>query len=106
MQRKGWESLPGLVRVHLLDRYYLPPDTTPPSMLSWLGLMKPPTPQKRVLAVLELHLRHKETDFQKLLEMTVRIRPGDDVSAANDPGWKPYCDRRYCELRAFLMGTT
>jgi serine/threonine-protein kinase len=97
------ESIPGLVRVHLLDRCYLPPEAPPPGLLSWLGLAPAPRVQPRVVAELELHLKHKETDFQRLLDITVRIRPGEDAEPY-DPKWRAYCDRLFCTLRGFLMG--
>jgi hypothetical protein len=97
------ESMPGLVRVQLLDRHYLPPDTPPPNLLSWLGLAQPPRPQTRVLAELTMQLKYKETDFQKLLDITVRIRPGPDGEPFS-PRWRAYSDRMFCSLRSYLMG--
>jgi hypothetical protein len=89
----------------LLDRYHLPPGTPNPGLLSWLGLAPAPRPQLRLLAEIELRLKHKETEFQKLLNITVRIRPGEDCDPCN-PQWRAYCDRLFCNLRGFLMGNT
>jgi hypothetical protein len=97
------ESVPGLVRVHLLDRYYVRPDAAGPGLLSWLGLVPPPPAQPRLLAELTLHLKHKVTDSRRLLNITVRIHPGKDAEP-DDPRWRTYCDRLFCNLRAFLMG--
>jgi len=97
------ESIPGLVRVHLLDRYSVTPETPAPGLLTWLGLVQAPRPQPRHLAILELHLKHKETDFKRMLDITVRIGPGADAEP-EDLGWRPYCDRLFCTLRGYLMG--
>jgi len=97
------ESVPGLVRVHLLDRYSVTPETPAPGLLTWLGLAQPPPPRPKHLATLELHLKNKETEFKRLLDITVRIRPGPDAEP-DDPRWRVYCDRLFCTLRSFLMG--
>jgi hypothetical protein len=97
------ESIPGLVRVHLLDRYSLRPESPAPGLLSWLGFSPSPHAQPLHVATLEMHLKNKETEFQKLLEVTVRIGPGPDAEP-DSPGWKPYCDKLFCTLRGFLMG--
>jgi hypothetical protein len=97
------ESVPGKVRVRLLDRYYVAPDAPTPGVLSWLGLAAAPRPEPRLLAELEMRLKHKETEFKRLLDITVRIRPGDGA-VPGDPDWHTFCDRTFCELRGYLMG--
>ena len=94
-------SVPGFMRLRLLDPYDLvsPPK---PRLLAWLGFVEPPPSQARVLAVLDLHLRNKETEFKKLLDITVEIRPGDDPPALDR--WRVYSNKLFCELRGFLMG--
>lgn len=98
------DSLPGLVRVHLLDPHEL---ANPPGqgVWSWLGLVEPPpAPPPRVLAVLELHMEHKEMEFKKLLKCTVRFLPGEGRAQALNYSWRRFCDKMFCELRGFLMG--
>ena len=97
------DSVPGLVRVHLLHRYYVVPETPGPSLLTWLGIAQQPRQRPKHLATLELHMRHKETEHNRLLDITVRIGPGPDAEP-DDPAWRPYCDRLFCTLRGFLMG--
>jgi hypothetical protein len=97
------ESVPGLVRVHLLDRYSVRPETPSPGLLTWLGIVHSPRPHPRHLAILEMHLKNKETEHKRLLDVTVRIGPGPDAEP-DDAGWRPYCDRLFCTLRGFLMG--
>jgi hypothetical protein len=97
------ESGPGLVRVHLLDRYYLPPDAPAPGLLMWLGVVQPPRPETRLLAELELQLRYKGDDVKRLLDIDARIRPGDGPFPGKAK-WRSYCDRLFCSLRGYLMG--
>jgi hypothetical protein len=97
------DSVPGLVRVHLLDRYSMAPETPSPSLLTWLGLVQPPCQGPKHLATLEMHMKHKDTEHNRLLDITVRIGPGPDTEP-DDPAWRPFCDRLFCSLRGFLMG--
>jgi hypothetical protein len=97
------ESVPGLVRVHLLDRFALRPESPAPGLLSWLGISPPASAHPLHVATLEMHLKNKDTEFQRLLDVTVRIGPGPDAEP-DSPGWKPYCDKLFCTLRGFLMG--
>src|SRR5262249_27219624 len=94
-------SIPGLMRVRLLDPHDL---VTParPGLLGWLGFVEQAPPRPRVLAVMDFHLQHKETTHQKRLAGTLKIRPGDDVLAP--ARWRAYCDKLFCDVRAFLMG--
>jgi hypothetical protein len=94
-------SIPGLMRVRLLDPYEAA--APKPGLLGWLGFVDQTQQQPaRVLAVLDFHMRHKETTHQKLLGITLEIRPGDNPPERGR--WRTYCDRLYCEVRGFLMG--
>lgn len=95
-------SEPGLVRVHLLDPLELLRPRGP-KLLSWMGLSDEPPPHVRILGILELFMQHKDTAFQKLLAMTIRVKPGDD-GIGDQLEWQRYSDRIFCELRGFLMG--
>ncbi len=97
-------SMPGLMRVRLVDPDDLaaPPR---PGLLAWLGLAEAPRPGPRVLAVVDFHMQHKETAFQKLLAITLTFYPGDVPADLAAGRWRAYCDRIYCEVRGFLMGT-
>ncbi len=96
-------SIPGLMRVRLLDPYEAAAAAAKPGLLGWLGFAEQPAQRPpRVLAVLDFHMRHKETRHQKLLSITLEIRPGDNPP---DRGrWRTYCDRLYCDVRGFFMG--
>ena len=94
-------SEPGLMRVQLLDPYDLvsPPK---PGLLAWLGFTESSRPAARVLAVLEFHMRLKETDFQQLVDITLEIRPGQDPPPLDR--WRAYCNKLFCEARGYFMG--
>jgi hypothetical protein len=97
-------SIPGLMRVQLLDPYDLIKPAKP-GLLGWLGLAED-QPPPRVLAVVDFQMQHKETPHKKLLEVTLVIRPGDEPPPPRSPRWRAYCDKLYCDIRAFLMGLT
>ena len=59
--------------------------------------------QPRVLALLELHMRHKTNGHQQLVNISVRLQPGNPAEA-HTPPWERYCERLFCDLRAFLIG--
>jgi hypothetical protein len=97
-------SEPGFMCVHLLDPYDLVRPARP-GLLAWLGFSEqsePPEPG--VLAIVEFHMTEKQTQFRKLLDITVRIRPGKDGLDPRSLRWRNYCDKLYCDVRAFLMG--
>ncbi len=94
-------SEPGLMRVQLLDPYEAV-NRPRPGLLAWLGFTNEPPPQGRVLAVLDFEMKHKETAHKKLLDITLRIRPGTE--APEPTRWRAYCDKLFCDVRAFLMG--
>jgi hypothetical protein len=94
--------VPGLVRVHLLN----PSDLVRPrgpAWFSWLGLSEPASTEVGIQAVIEMYMDHKETEFQKLLSMTIRFKRGSD-HCPDRLRWQHYCDRLFCELRGYLMG--
>jgi serine/threonine-protein kinase len=95
-------SAPGHIRLQMLDEQFLP-QNAPPKLLSWLGLVQQPPPAAtRVLAIIDLYLVSKPTQGRQMIGITVQLTPPPD----HDPGerWKPYCDRVFCELRAYLVG--
>jgi hypothetical protein len=96
-------SSPGLMRVRLVDPY---DGEQPPlqGMLSWLGLVEQPRRRRRVLALLELSMQVKETEFKKLIKMTVRFLPPEGGAQAHNQTWRRFCDKTFCELRGYLMG--
>jgi hypothetical protein len=94
-------SAPGLMRVQLLDPYDLV-NSPKPGLLAWLGFAEQTRSAARVLAVLEFHMRHKETDFQKLVAVTLEIRPGQDPPPLDR--WRAYCNKLFCEARGYFMG--
>jgi hypothetical protein len=97
------ESVPGYIRVNMLDQISLADRA--PKFLSWLGLVPQPAAGARVTAVMELNLVHKITATRQLVGITIRLTPpGASDNSETPPGWKSYCDRVFCELRAYLIG--
>jgi hypothetical protein len=95
-------SIPGLMRVRLLDPYDVAA-APKPGLLGWLGFVEhAQQPPVRVLAVLDFHMRHRETTHQKLLSITLEIRPGDNPPEPDR--WRAYCNRLYCDVRGYFMG--
>ncbi len=96
-------SAPGLMRVRMLDPYEVaePPK---PGLLAWLGFVES-APRARTLALLEFHMQHKDTEFQKRVAITLYIRPGDDEELPPLGRWRAYCNKLFCDVRGFLMGT-
>jgi hypothetical protein len=96
-------SAPGLLRVRLFDPYgeAAPPK---PGLLAWLGFAEHP-PRRRTLAVLEFHMQFKQTEFKQLLAITLHMHPGEGESPPSVGRWRAYCDKLYCDVRGFLMGT-
>jgi eukaryotic-like serine/threonine-protein kinase len=92
-------SIPGHIRVQMIDEQHL---VQGPKLLAWLGFVQPPPTVPRVLALIDLFLMHKPTQGRQMIGITVQLTPGSD----QDPGdrWQPYCDRIFCELRAYLVG--
>jgi hypothetical protein len=73
-----------------------------PKLLVWLGLVQSPPTVPRVLSIIDLYLINKPTQGRQMIGITVQLTPGPD----QDPGdrWHPYCDRVFCDLRAYLVG--
>lgn len=94
-------SEPGLIRVHLLD-LNPPPRPAGAAFLGWLGLVEQPPPAPRVLAILDMHMVHKPTPQRTLIGVAVQLTPGEFDA---DQHWLGYCDRVYCDLRAYLIGS-
>jgi hypothetical protein len=97
-------SVPGLVRVHLLDPLGRPQPRENSGLLTWLGLGEKTPSGPRVVSIVELYMEHKETEFQHLLAMTIRVKHGNEPSAGDKLNWQRYCDQIFCQLRGFLMG--
>jgi hypothetical protein len=95
-------SVPGLIRVHMLDQEALARPMLP-NLLGWLGFVEQPPPEPPIAAVMELQLAHKISDTRKLLGITVSMTPGPQARGAEH--WNTYCDRLFCDLRAFLIGS-
>jgi hypothetical protein len=96
------QSVPGHIRMHMTDQLATmrAPGAT---LLGWLGLMEQPPDSPKVLAVVDLYLVHKQELARQRICITVEMTPGP----GEDPGprWKPYCDRAFVELRAYMIGT-
>jgi hypothetical protein len=96
------ESVPGLIRVHLLDEVDLAQSGSASGLLGWLGLVEQPAAAPRVVAVMDLDLAHKADDSRPRLLVTVSLTPGPDQQPSLS--WTAYCERLFCELRGFLIG--
>jgi hypothetical protein len=95
-------SVPGLLRVHLMERFA----DRPSSDSGWtLRNLFKPSPEPRVLSVVELHLRTSEHEHQTRLRVDVHFYPGadPDLEEMEDRQWQAYCDKTFCELRGFLI---
>ncbi|HYT94465.1 MAG TPA: hypothetical protein VEL76_37465 [Gemmataceae bacterium] len=98
-------SEPGFMCIQLLDPYDL--GRTPrPGLFGWLGFADPSAaPEPSILAIVDFHMAEKQTQFRKLLAITLRIRPGPDGLDPRSLRWRKSCDKLFCDIRAFLMGT-
>jgi serine/threonine-protein kinase len=97
-------SVPGLLRVHLLEKK--PAAGNPDDLWSFLGLFQqPPSPEPRVLSVVELHMRTSDHANQTRLRVDIHFYPGNDpdLEEMEERAWQTYCDKTFCELRGFLM---
>lgn len=88
------ESVPGLIRVRLGDRFGLGSGT-----LSWLGLGR----RNSAGVNIELHLKQTDPGRTGQLHVTVILRPMH-ASIFEDPNWHKRCDKIMCNLRGYLMG--
>jgi hypothetical protein len=95
------QSVPGHVRLQMIDDQHEAPQA--PGILAWLGVVQQPATSQRVLAVVDLYLAHKNDPTRQRIGITVEMSPGE----GQDPGerWRPYCDRLFCELRGYMIGT-
>jgi hypothetical protein len=95
------ESVAGHIRLQMIDEQYLATARSP-GLLAWLGLVQERDFRERVLAVLQLDLVHKPAPGRHMIGISLQITPGP----CHNPGqrWNVYCDRLFCELRAFLVG--
>jgi serine/threonine-protein kinase len=87
------ESVPGRILVRLsplLD----------PRPLSWLGIGR-----KSGLIDMELLLNRGTAGNENLLHIRVSMRSAKGVVALS-PEWRARCDHVFCDLRAYLMGTS
>src|SRR5262249_30405471 len=94
-------SVPGHIRVQLLDEI-VAAQQPGPGLLSWLGLVQAAPGVSPVMAYMDLFLVFKPTQHKQLVSITLQIAPGPDQDAGER--WKPYCDRIFCDLRAYLIG--
>jgi hypothetical protein len=97
-------SLPGLLRVHLMER---PPERgKADGDWSVFDLFKQEPPREpRVLSVVELYLRTAEHANQTRLGVEIHFYPGNDpdLEEMEERDWQAYCDKTFCELRGFLI---
>jgi serine/threonine-protein kinase len=96
------ESVPGLIKVRIgsgRGRNMLTPTSSGP--LSWLGF------GRRSNGPIEMELRLQQIDplRENKLHISVLFRPADPASL-NNPVWRDRCSDIYCEVRAYLMGTS
>jgi serine/threonine-protein kinase len=91
------ESVPGLIRVRLGDRGTIYAE--PSKGLGWLGIGR-----KSGDIDMELQLQKTELDRDNL-HITVLMRSAN-ADPPTDPVWRTRCDQVFCDLRAYLMGTT
>jgi serine/threonine-protein kinase len=91
------ESVPGLIRVRLGGRGGAYAERSAP--LAWLGL------GRRSGAIdMELQLQKADLDRDNLhITVVMRSSNGDPPT---DPIWRTRCDQVFCDLRAYLMGTS
>jgi serine/threonine-protein kinase len=92
------ESVPGRIRVRLGGKgcVYAMPSR---GALSWIGLGR-----KGADIDMELRLHHAEQRDNQL-RITVLIKPAQgDLTA--DLSWRGLCNQIYCDLRAYLMGSS
>ncbi len=91
------ESVPGLIRVRLGGRGGAYAERAAP--MAWLGLGKRPG-----AIDMELQLQKAELERDNLhITVVMRSTTGDPPT---DPVWRARCDQVFCDLRAYLMGTT
>jgi hypothetical protein len=94
-------NVPGHFRVHILD----PQDLAQPArphLLSWLGFVDAAPKAPRVQAVMDVCMIHKTTPTRNLLNLTLRLSPGEDDAAPLR--WDAFCDRIFCEFRGYVIG--
>jgi serine/threonine-protein kinase len=91
------ESVPGLIRVRLGERGSA--YGAPSKPLSWFGIGRRPSGID-----IELRLEKPDPARDNLHIMVLMRSPSGE--APTDPNWRARCDRVYCDLRAYLMGTT
>jgi serine/threonine-protein kinase len=98
------ESVPGRIRVRLIEPGSTVTPPPPPRLLARLGLARKveASPPNRI--ELELHMEKKDDGPQSRLEITVLLRPEDGRRRAGDPTWQTRCDELHRELRAYLIG--
>jgi hypothetical protein len=99
---KVTENIPGFIRVQMTDLR----DSSlrqPPAILTWLGLMQAPPREPTVVAVMELCMVHHSTPTRQRVKLTVRLSPPDPESEPRR--WDDYCEKMFCELRGYLIGS-
>ena len=97
------ESVPGMVSLRFRDQ---PPPAPPQKGSRLLSLIKRdvPPPAPIPTTTMELHMQKKPDERQCVLALTVLLRPDGNRARASDPEWLALADRRFGNLRAYLMG--
>lgn len=95
------ESVPGKIVLRFRDPIAAPP-LPPRGLRSWFRRSAPP--EVVPLTTMELHMQKKPAERQNLLLVTVAIRPEGNTHRATDPDWQALVERRFRDLRAYLMG--
>ena len=99
------ESVPGMIRVRLLERPAPAPGPRGSSgLLVRLGLKKKVEEPPPSGTAMELHMEKQDAGALSRLQVTVLLRPEGGARQAADPAWRSRCDQLHRELRAYLIG--
>jgi eukaryotic-like serine/threonine-protein kinase len=90
------ESVPGMIRVHLIDSA----QKQPTGLLGWMGGNRRPAAASTAPAELELHVERRNPDQPTPLTIILVLRPGGQPLNA---GWEERCGKITRELQAYLM---
>jgi serine/threonine protein kinase len=91
------ESVPGLIKVRLLDRSAQAKST---GLLSWVG-RKSGVVEKLQSTDIELHMERRDPRQTNRLTITLVMRPGEGPIT---PEWRDRCGRISRDLHAYMMG--
>jgi serine/threonine-protein kinase len=99
------ESVPGMIRVRLLERPEpAPGPRTSSGLLMRLGLTKKVEEPPPSGIAMELHMEKQDDGALSRLQVTVLLRPEGGARQAADPAWRTRCEQLHRELRAYLIG--